>query len=244
MSIKPFNWQCPHCNHHVTITDELFSSQVHWTWQASAEGKIALRSQFVFCPNRDCKKATVAVVLSRWEPIMNGEKRFVGDALLDMRLVPLGESRPFPNYVPVPIREDYEEACQIRDLSPKSAATLARRALQGVLRDFYKVKPGRLVDEINALEETMDPELYEAIHGVRKVGNIGAHMEADINVIVDVEPGEAQVLIGLVETMIGETYERREQRKNRLAQVKALADAKDQARKQPNLPPQNITEEP
>jgi len=34
----------------------------------------------------------------------------------------------------------------------------------------------------------MEPELFEAIHGVRKVGNIGAHMEADTNVIVDVDP--------------------------------------------------------
>ena len=33
---------------------------------------------------------------------------------------------------------------------------------------------------------------------VRKVGNIGAHMEKDINVIVDVDPDEAQHLIGLI----------------------------------------------
>jgi hypothetical protein len=136
-----------------------------------------------------------------------------------------------PEFVPAPIREDYEEACLIRDLSPKSAATLARRSLQGILRDFYKAKPGRLLDEIKALADSMDPELLEAIHGVRKVGNIGAHLEADINVIVDVDPDEAKLLIELVETMIEETYVRREQRRIRLQHVKILADEKEQQRK-------------
>jgi hypothetical protein len=41
----------------------------------------------------------------------------------------------------------------------------------------------------------------EAIDIVRNIGNIGAHMEADINVIVDVDPDEAQTLIELIETL-------------------------------------------
>jgi hypothetical protein len=38
------------------------------------------------------------------------------------------------------------------------------------------------------------------------LGNIGAHMEADVNVIVDVEAGEAKLLIGLIETLVDEWY--------------------------------------
>ncbi|MCP1830281.1 hypothetical protein ACVIHH_005106 [Bradyrhizobium sp. USDA 4518] len=34
----------------------------------------------------------------------------------------------------------------------------------------------------------------DAIDAVRIVGNIGAHMEKDVNLIVDIEPGEAQML--------------------------------------------------
>jgi hypothetical protein len=231
MAIKPFNWRCPHCDHDVTITEDVFSGDVHRLWRPNAEGQIALLSRFLICPNKECRKPTLNVALRRYESLPNGDDRYVGDPILDMRLVPFGKARPFPDFVPQPIREDYEEACLIRDLSAKSAATLSRRALQGILRDFYKVKPGRLVDEINALENTMEPELFDAIHGVRKVGNIGAHMEADINVIVDVDPNEAQLLIELVETMIEETYVRREQRRNRLQKVAALADTKEQARR-------------
>jgi Domain of unknown function (DUF4145) len=31
-----------------------------------------------------------------------------------------------------------------------------------------------------ALEEKVDPQTWDAIDSVRKIGNIGAHMEADI----------------------------------------------------------------
>jgi hypothetical protein len=77
----------------------------------------------------------------------------------------------------------------------------------------------------------MEPELWDAIDGVRKIGNIGAHMEADINQIVEVDPDEAQLLLELVETMIEETYVRRAERQTRLAKVKALATEKEQERK-------------
>jgi len=39
----------------------------------------------------------------------------------------------------------------------------------------------------------VDPLTWEAIDAVRKLGNIGAHMEKDINVIVDVDPEEAEL---------------------------------------------------
>ncbi|WP_372445280.1 hypothetical protein [Clostridium estertheticum] len=45
----------------------------------------------------------------------------------------------------------------------------------------------------------MDPLTWEAIDAVRTIGNIGAHMEKDINQIVDVESSEAALLI---ETLI------------------------------------------
>lgn len=230
-----FNWRCPHCDHRVTITDSRFSSDHHFLRHTNSEGKIALRSVFMVCPNEECKKPTLEVAIHKWKTDQLSNPELIWPPIEERTLMPRSEARAFPEFVPPSIREDYEEACLIRDLSAKSAATLARRALQGILRDFYKAKPGKLVNEIDALKDTMEPELLDAIHGVRKVGNIGAHMEADINVIVDVDPDEAKLLIELVETMIEETYVRREQRKNRLQQVKALADAKEQERKQPAL---------
>jgi hypothetical protein len=141
-------------------------------------------------------------------------------------LIPPSAAKHFPEYVPQVIRDDYQEACLIRDLSPKASATLSRRCLQGILRDFWKVKPGRLIDEIEEVKDKIDPETWGAIEAVRKLGNIGAHMEKDIDVIVDVDPEEAGLLIGLVETLLKEWYVAREDRRVRMAAVIAAAEAK------------------
>ena len=45
---------------------------------------------------------------------------------------------------------------------------------------------------------------WDAIEAVRRLGNIGAQMEKDINVVVDVDPEEANLLIGFVETLLRE----------------------------------------
>lgn len=147
-------------------------------------------------------------------------------------LYPASRARTYRNYVPAPIHEDYEEARAIEQASPKAAATLARRALQGMIRDFWRVTGQRtLWDEIEALKDNpgISHETWEAIDAVRKVGNIGAHMERDINVIVDVEPHEAAALIELIEMLIEEWYVARHQRAEILVRVKEIGDAKDAA---------------
>jgi hypothetical protein len=132
-----------------------------------------------------------------------------------------------PDFVPVPIRSDYEEACAIVELSPKAAATLARRALQGMIRDFHGVSRGTLFAEIEAIKDLVDPLTWKAIDSVRSVGNIGAHMEKDINVIVDVEPNEALQLISLVELLVKDWYVARSVRQEQLAALVELAQAKE-----------------
>ena len=69
-------------------------------------------------------------------------------------------------------------------------------------------------------------ETLDAIDAVRKVGNIGAHMEKDINLIVDVDPNEAQALIELIEMLFQEWYVARQTRNERLAKVTAIAQEK------------------
>ena len=44
------------------------------------------------------------------------------------------------------------------------------------------------------------------IDGIRRIGNIGAHMEKDINLIVDIDPDEAQKLIKLIEHLLEQWY--------------------------------------
>lgn len=64
--------------------------------------------------------------------------------------------------MPGSVTEDYREAHLIRDLSPKASATLARRALQGMIRHFWGISKVRLHDELVAIKDRCDPALYEA----------------------------------------------------------------------------------
>lgn len=141
--------------------------------------------------------------------------------------------------MPEQIYEDYAEACAIRDLSPKAAATLVRRALQGMIRDFCMIAKATLAKEIEALgvavsDGTAPPDVLgesvQAINHVRSLGNIGAHMEKDIGVIVAVDPQEAQLLIELTEMLFEEWYGSRARRAARLSAIQNLAVEKEAAR--------------
>ena len=114
--------------------------------------------------------------------------------------------RPLSAHVPTGVRQDYEEGHRIRELSPKASATLSRRALQGMIRDFWKVSKGRLADELLAIKDQCDDDIYKAMMAVKSVGNIGAHPERDINLIIDVEPEEAEQMIGLLQLLDQEWY--------------------------------------
>lgn len=76
----------------------------------------------------------------------------------------------------------------------------------------------------------MDTGLFDAINAVRRIGNIGAHMEGDVNLIVNIEPEEARQLIGLLELLFEETYIRRENRKQQLEAIQQI-DADKQAQR-------------
>ncbi|MCU6339056.1 DUF4145 domain-containing protein [Enterobacter quasiroggenkampii] len=140
-------------------------------------------------------------------------------------------AKAYPEYIPPSVLEDYREACAIVDLSPKASATLARRCLQGMIRGFWNVEADTLYKEILAIQDKVDPVVWDAIDSVRKVGNIGAHMEKDIDVIVDVSPDEANLLIEMIEMLIEDWYIARHEKQEKLKRIKEVAAEKTDARK-------------
>jgi hypothetical protein len=99
-----------------------------------------------------------------------------------------------------------------------------------MLRDF-RVQPGSHSDEFPQVRGTVDPLTWEAIESVRKNGMIGARMESEGAEILDTEPGEAKMLIGLIETLIVDWYVGREERRKRLKDIRQITgeDAADKA---------------
>ena len=227
-----FSWQCPFCNQYATIGENDYEKS--WTDFDfdTAEGSQRLEWSFINCPNEECKKYTLIVSI-RDKIGRPGDWSF-GKIKKTWSLIPDSKAKTFPSYIPNPIINDYNEACLIVDLSPKASATLSRRCIQGIIRDFWKVTPGRLVEEIEQIKDKIDSTTWDAIEAVRGVGNIGAHMEKNINLIIDVEPEEAELLIGLIEILLKDWYITREEKEARLAEIKKLAGKKTQAKKNSN----------
>ncbi|HFF8547262.1 TPA: DUF4145 domain-containing protein [Kluyvera cryocrescens] len=212
------SWTCPYCQHKAVVTRANSSSSASAFDDGSAYGPLIAKWASITCLNENCRQINLSFSL-----IKNDGS---GDVLHKWELLPQGMVKPFPDYVPAPILEDYKEAVLIKNLSPKASATLSRRCLQGMIRNVWKVKPARLVDEIKAIEGQVEAGMWKAIDAIRDIGNIGAHMEKDINVIVDVDPDEAEMLIGLLELLIQEWYVERHEREIRVNAITGLAAEK------------------
>ena len=150
----------------------------------------------------------------------SGRVRVTDRQLRDWNLLPGPEGRRLPAVVPEVIATEFAQASRILEISEPAAATLARRCLQALIRDFWNVKKGFLSDELNAIRPQMDPEIWEAIDAVRTTGNIGKHFEKGANLVVDVDPNEPAVLLRLIEYLVEEWYVARHRRQQRLAAIK------------------------
>lgn len=229
------NFICPYCGQHTTITAPHEFNE--WTYfqlgSPSTKGAVGLNIHAISCPNIECKKLFLEVALTDAQNNVRTQYQLGPLNVLEKwQLLPESEARVLPEYIPEVIREDYYEACRIRDLSPKASATLARRCLQGMIRDFHGITKTRLKDEIEEMKGKIDPVVWDAIDAVRSVGNVGAHMEKDINLVVDVDPGEAQALISLIESLLDDWYVLRHNRQEQMAKIKQIAATKQQT-KQP-----------
>jgi hypothetical protein len=220
-----FHWTCPYCDRDTTITDTYSTTYFDLTLK-NATGSRRFSTTLIVCPNPQCLKFTLEIAMHELLITQSGPNRAVEDVLESWNLIPPSSAKVFPDYVPQPIRDDYVEACLIKELSPKASATLSRRCLQGMIRHFFGVSKSRLVDEIDAIKGQTDELTWRAIDAVRKIGNIGAHMEKDINVIVDVGPNEAQLLIGLIERLLKDWYITKHEREEHLKNIVAVSQAK------------------
>jgi len=230
-----WSWKCPFCNHYSTLSsDDRNTDKIELPINNKHGLRVAI-GRFTVCPNPKCKEFSFDLGL--WKGVKTPYGRIdmaVNGLIKHWQLIPSSIAKVFPSYIPQQIRNDYQEACEILTSSPKASATLARRCLQGMIRDFWKVKTKTtLAEEIEAIEEKVDPLTWEAIDSVRSVGNIGAHMEKDINLIIDVEPEEAKKLISLIETLIQDWYINRHERELRLKSIKNIALTKKTQKRRP-----------
>lgn len=221
-------FQCPFCGMIMSLSETTYNIQYpsfesscgYYELSPSTEkfNDSCLQINFYKCPN--CNQYSI---------IANGVGTAVRDVNIPIR--PISSAKQFPDYIPEGIRQDYEEACAIVNLSPKASATLSRRCLQGMIRNFWGITKPTLNKEIDELQNQIPADLWSSIDALRQLGNIGAHMEKDTNVIVDIDPNEAYSLIQLIELLMKEWYINREERKKLFSSIITTNQTKQTERK-------------
>lgn len=234
-------WRCNYCDSFQMATDKSSNDRfVHLDTGKSVDGLTGVWIDAKRCLNDQCNKVSLTVrhTTSAYQQLSNSFKPV--KIIKSWDLLPESSAKAWPQYIPSALVEDYQEACLIRNLSPKASATLARRCLQGMIRDFCGIRKGTLFEEIKELRQKVDAgtgpkgvelETLEAIDAIRKIGNIGAHLERDINVIVEVDPDEAKILIELLEMLFKDWYVARNDRQARLQKIIGIAQEKQEDRK-------------
>lgn len=228
-------WRCPFCGTHAFITAGQ-QVEVAELSSLSRHGDAAMLVESVSCPNADCQELTISVA---W----GTAKRDKHDNLVGLnrvfaaktrRLTPEVALKTLSSSVPEEVATTYREAALIAPISGRASAAMARRCLQGMVRDFFNIphnKRGNLGAELSYAKEQIDPQLWADIQAIRELGDIGAHMDKNVNQIIDVTPEEAQLLIELLETLFGDWYEARARRDANRSALRSTIEQKRAAQK-------------
>jgi len=134
-----------------------------------------------------------------------GEEYLVLGPETEEIIYPKRRTKPLPPAVPARYRNDFYEAFACLDVSPRASAAVSRRILQDVLQNHFKIRTGQLATEIEAFVARTDVPAYlsQQVDAVRNIGNFAAHplKSTSGGEVLDVEPGEAEWLIGTLEAL-------------------------------------------
>lgn len=183
--------KCPHCS--VEINPSF--KNIHFTTNSGSHWGLL----FMECPSSRCKKLIVDI--AKGQGYSSGQVTHIDERVT---VIPVNSSRPpAPSEVDGIFADDYKEACLVLSLSPKASAALSRRCLQNILREKAGVKKSDLANEIQEVINggKLPSYLVESIDAVRNIGNFAAHpnKSKSSGEIVDVEPGEAEWLLDVLE---------------------------------------------
>jgi Domain of unknown function (DUF4145) len=112
---------------------------------------------------------------------------------------------PTPPEVPAQYAQDYLEACLVLADSPKASAALSRRCLQNLLVHEEKPQAKDLAPQIDEVlgKNKFPSHIATSIDAIRNLGNFAAHplKSQSTGLIVDVEPGEAEWNLDVLEAL-------------------------------------------
>ena len=217
--------KCPHCNIKIIVEWKKTSAYEDYYYNPPAEGyQITHDYQIAHgcCP--ECNGIIIKLIQGNISASANSATTFyVYEVQSDEVVYPKFMARPIENEVPEPYKSEFKEATTILGISPKASAALSRRILQNVLHQQFGIQKRTLADEIDEFIHLkgVPPHLAGAVDAVRNIGNFGAHPLKDTSTgeIVDVEPGEAEWILDVLESLFDFAFVqpiRLEERKQKL----------------------------
>lgn len=182
--------KCPHCSREIVAKIEIISlgRDVSGEWNVYNYN----------CPG--CEKKVIELHRKHSHP----ENR------MNYVAYPKGVVRPISPEVPEKYASEFREACLVLNDSPKASAALSRRLLQKILVEELGVKSKNLSQQIDEAIKSgkLSWAVQNDLHAVREVGNLAAHPTKDIQTgeIIDVEPGEAEWLLDVLESLFVDLF--------------------------------------
>lgn len=211
---------CPHCNKGVKF---------QWQYYGPIKKIDNKKAYFLFydtCPN--CDQNVIYYSLSNYNTdngfhLIDSDELGNYDIINEILIYPSKKEFEHIDSIPRKYIEDYNEAREIISSSPKASAALSRRLLQLILREKYNIKEKNLSTEIQKFISLpgIPSHLTNAIDAIRNIGNFAAHPEKEENtgLIINVEPGEAEWLLEIIEALFDFAFiqpKKLEKRRNEL----------------------------
>lgn len=214
---------CPYCN--LGISMEFEEGFVHPDKDFEKTGN-GLLVEWDICP--ECDGTIIQMHQGKYKKTEYGGT--LSDTVSKFIIFPLNSTRQVESEVPDSYKGEFLEASAVLNISPKASAALSRRVLQSVLRNKFGISHRSLAAEIDEFISlpSIPSYLSKAVDAIRNVGNFAAHPLKDTNTgeIIDVEPGEAEWLLEVLEALFDFTFVqpvRLEERKKKLNDKLAAA---------------------
>jgi hypothetical protein len=188
--------KCPHCN--TGIAEKFAATMVINDAQVNDRlGNVVAPGVTWTASHQRCPECHEFIIfLNRTAP---------PHMLLSFLAHPSSRSRQIAAEVVDPYRQDFLEASKVLADSPKASAALSRRCLQAILKDKAGTTKKDLNDQIEEViaSQKVPGYIAEGLHAVRNIGNFAAHpmKSTATGVIIDVEPGEAEWNLDVLESL-------------------------------------------
>jgi len=212
---------CPKCN--LGIRFEISSSSPVYNEEHPTIKNYGFDIAHGFCP--ECNQFVVLLRHGRyWSHDFNDEgARELTEVLSQQVIFPRTSLKRIEPEVPDNYRREFQEAYSVLQVSPRASAAMSRRLLQAILREKFGIKKRNLADEVDEFLSISGIPSYlsQEVDAIRNVGNFASHpiKNTQTGEIVEVEPGEAEWLIDVLDALFDFAFiqpARTEKRRNEL----------------------------